>query len=433
MGMVITDMIIVGRLGSDELAAVGLAGDLFYILLLIGMGVISIVGVIAAQNFGAGELETMRAASDQGMIAATVTSLPIIAGVWYLGPILSLASQDPIVVALITDYARALTPAVLPALWFVVLRNYITALARSAAIGWITAGAVLLNLALNYTLVFGVFGLPALGVVGAGIGTTIVNWIMFASMVLYVRRAPHLEACRPRLLPRRLDRAMLRDLFSLGLPVALTQTLNGGMFSTAAILVGTLGAATLAAQQIVYSVLYLAMSFAGGFADAVRVRVAYFIGRAEPPAARQSARTAVSLAAISTAVACLILWLFPERLVGIFLTQDDVDNLEVLAIAVSLSAAAGVFLFFDCIQMVLANALRGLRDTRSPLWIALVGYWAVGLGCGASLAFGLNYGAIGLWWGLAGGVVLCNALLMSKLRQRFNDALHLREPAGTMA
>ena len=189
MGMVITDMIIVGRLGSNELAAVGLAGDWFWVLLLIGMGVISIVGVIAAQCLGAGDNDGVVDAGEQGMIAATITSIPVMACVWYLGPVLGWAKQDPEIVRLITDYSRILTWAVLPALWFVALRNYITALARSAAIGWITVIALGLNVALNYTLVYGKFGFPALGVVGAGIGTTVVNWIMFLALCIHVLRS----------------------------------------------------------------------------------------------------------------------------------------------------------------------------------------------------------------------------------------------------
>ena len=175
MGMFITDMIIVGQLGSNELAAVGLAGDWFWVLLLIGMGVISIVGVIAAQCLGAGDRQGAVDAGEQGMIAATITSIPVMLCVWFLGPVLEFAKQDPAVVGLITGYSKVLTLAVLPALWFVVLRHYITALARSAAIGWITVFALGLNIALNYTLVYGKFGFPALGVVGAGIGTTAVN------------------------------------------------------------------------------------------------------------------------------------------------------------------------------------------------------------------------------------------------------------------
>ena len=193
MGMVITDMIIVGRLGSNELAAVGLAGDWFWVLLLIGMGVISIVGVIAAQNLGAGNDKGVVEASEQGMIAATITSIPVVLCVWYLGPVLGWANQDPEIVQLITDYSRVIAWSVFPALWFVVLRNYITALSRSAAVGWITVAALGLNVALNYTLVFGKFGFPAMGVVGAGIGTTIVNWIMFGALVVHVLNSKHLS------------------------------------------------------------------------------------------------------------------------------------------------------------------------------------------------------------------------------------------------
>jgi MATE family multidrug resistance protein len=216
MGMVITDMIIVGRLGSNELAAVGLAGDWFWVLLLIGMGVISIVGVIAAQCHGAGERQGVIDAGEQGMIAATITSIPVMLSVWYLGPVLGWAKQDPEVVRLITGYSRVLTWAVFPALWFVVLRHYITALARSAAIGWITVMALGLNVVLNYTLVYGKFGFPAMGVVGAGYGTTIVNWAMFAALVLHVLRSPHFAGYRLAIVPRRLNRKLLRDNSSTG-------------------------------------------------------------------------------------------------------------------------------------------------------------------------------------------------------------------------
>ncbi len=175
------------------------------------------------------------------------------------------------------------------------------------------------------------------------------------------------------------------------------------------------------------------MSAAAGFADAVRVRVAFFLGQEDMAAARQSARIALVLAAGATFAACLVLWLFPEALVSVFLSREDADNVEVLAIAISLSAAAGVFLLLDGTQMVLASALRGLRDTKTPLWVSLIGYWAMGLGGGVLLGFGLGYGAIGLWWGLALGVVLCNGLLAWRLRARFANALRAPGPEGTMA
>ncbi len=428
MGMIITDMIIVGRLGSDELAAVGLAGDLFWVFLLIGMGVISVVGVLVAQNLGAQRPRAIIDAAEQGMVVATVASLPIMIGVWFLGPALGLAKQEPQVVALITDYSRVLIWAVFPALWFVVLRNYITALAHSAAIGWITVAAVGLNLVLNYTLVFGKAGLPALGVVGAGIGTTVVNWAMFFTLVWFVKKAPQFDGRRPRIIPTRLNPATIAEIARLGLPVGLTQILNAGMFSAAAILVGAISAATLAAQQILYSVIYLALSFAAGFADAVRVRVAFGLGRQDLPAIVRSARLTFAMATLAALVATLVMWLIPELLVSVFLDRDLAANREVLTIALALSASAGLFLLIDSLQMVIADAIRGLRDTRSPLWISLLGYWFVGIGSGTWLCFALDLGAQGLWWGLVAGVSLCSVLLYLRYRQLIASGLPTQAP-----
>lgn len=422
MGMVITDMIIVGRLGSNELAAVGLAGDWFWVLLLIGMGVISIIGVIAAQNLGAGNLKGVTEASEQGMIAAVITSIPVMLSVWYLGPVLGWARQDPEIVRLITDYSRVLTWAVFPALWFVVLRNYITALARSAAIGWITVAALGLNVALNYTLVFGKFGFPAMGVVGAAYGTTIVNWVMFGALALHVLRSKHFADYRPRIIPRHINRELLGEIFSLGIPISLTQFLNGAMFTVAAVVVGVIGAATLAAQQIVYSVIYLALSASAALGEAVRVRVAYGIGQRSVDASHQSAYISFALAGITTLGAALILWIFPNALVGIFLDASNATNATVARISVELSAYGGMFLLLDGVLIVIANAIRGLRDTRSPLWISMLGYWAVGLGSGVWLCFPLGYGAVGLWWGLVAGVVFSNILMYWRFTYRIADA-----------
>ena len=422
MGMVITDMIIVGRLGSNELAAVGLAGDWFWVLLLIGMGVISIVGVIAAQSLGAGDDQAVIDTGEQGMIAATVASIPVMLCVWYLGPVLGLARQDPDVVRLITEYTQILAWAVLPALWFVVLRNYITALARSAAIGWITIAALGLNVAFNYTLVYGKFGFPALGVAGAALGTTTVNWLMFLALVAHVKRAAHFVHHRPVIVPRRINGPLLREIFSLGIPISLTQFLNGSMFTVAAVVVGVIGATTLAAQQIVYSVIYLALSAAAALGEAVRVRVAYGIGRRSAQSARQSANICFFMTFLSTLAASLILWLYPEALVGIFLDTGDIENEAVLDIAIGLSVYAGWFLLLDGVLMVAANAIRGLRDTRSPLWISMAGYWAVGLGTGVWLCFPGGMGAEGLWWGLVAGVVFSNILMFWRFNYRLHDA-----------
>ena len=215
---------------------------------------------------------------------------------------------------------------------------------------------------------------------------------------------------------------MLREIFSLGIPISLTQILNGAMFTVAAVMVGAISADILAAQQIVYSVIYTSLSASVALGDAARVRVAYGIGTRSVAASRQSASIAFVLAALVIAVASGFLWIFPEQLVGIFLDTQAVANAAVLTIAVSLSVYAAMFQFADGMLIVAANAIRGLRDTRSPLWISMAGYWAVGIGVGTWLCFPLGYGEIGLWWGLVAGVVFSNILMFWRFRQRLQDA-----------
>ena len=414
MAMFITDMIMVGKIGSKELAAVGLAGDWFWVLLLIGMGIISMVGVLAAQSLGENNPRGATEACEQGMIAASITSIPVMLLVWYLGYFLQFANQDPEVVGLIDGYAKILTYSVFPALWWAVLRNYLTALNKAGVIGWITICALVLNVGLNYTLIYGKFGFPKLGVNGAGIGTTIVTWLMFFTLVFFVLTLKSLKENKPKIFAPKINWLILKEIFQLGLPNSLTQVLIGSMFTVAAIIVGMISAAALAAQQIIYSVIYAALCAPLGLGEAVRVRVAYGAGKKSIELSQQSANIASFLAGLSTLGIAFLLWFFPEKLIGIFLDINNSKNLEVINLSIKISLYAGFFLLIDGILIVIREAVRGFRDTRSPLWISITGYWIVGMSTGVVLCIPLNYGPTGLWAGLVSGVIFANILMFWK-------------------
>src|SRR6056297_3560134 len=382
MAMLIIDMIIVGHLGSIELAAVGLAGDWFYVLLLIGMGTVSMVAVLVAQARGRGDRQAAGQVVEQGLLVATVFSLPVMIATWSLAPLLGLAGQDPRVVAAVAPYTHALTFAVLPILWFTVLRNYVTAVEKPMVIFVLSVAALILNAGLNYTLVFGHFGLPALGVFGAGLGTTIVSWLMFVALAVHVGGRHGLRIRWSRAIaigPP--DRPLAGKLVSLGLPVAGAQLLSGGMFTVAAVLVGLLGAVQLAAQQIVYTVVYISLSIAAGLGDAVRVRVAFGTGKGSPPAARQAAAITLRMGLAVLGLAAVVLWFFPAAIVGLFLGPAQPDALAVREAAASFAFAAGLF------QLLL------------------------GLGSGTVACFAFGLGGVGLWWGMTGGVAVSSTLM----------------------
>ena len=410
MAMLIIDMIIVGHLGSIELAAVGLAGDWFYVLLLIGMGTVSMVAVLVAQARGRGDMQAAGRVVEQGLLVATVFSLPVMIATWSLAPLLGLAGQDPRVVAAVAPYTHALTFAVLPILWFTVLRNYVTAVEKPMVIFVLSVAALILNAGLNYTLVFGHFGFPALGVFGAGLGTTIVSWLMFLALAIHVggRGGLHIRWSRAI---RRPDRSRAGNVVSLGLPVAGAQLLSGGMFTVAAVLVGLLSAVQLAAQQIVYTVVYVSLSIAAGLGDAVRVRVAFGTGKGSPPAARQAAAITLRMGLAVLGLAAMVLWFLPGAIVGLFLDPAQADTDAVREAAVSFAVAAGLFQLLIGLQIIAANAMRGLGDTRTPMFYAVLGYWLLGLGSGTVACFAFGLGGVGLWWGMTGGVAVSATLM----------------------
>ena len=239
---------------------------------------------------------------------------------------------------------------------------------------------------------------------------------------MHVARAPQFAAYRPKIVPRRILPHTLREIFVLGLPITFTQILNGAMFTVAAVMTGVLGAEVLAAQQILYAVIYFALSASIALSDAARVRVAYGIGIRSVAAARQSANITFVLAAIMSALAAATLWLIPEAIVGIFLNTADAANAGVMLIALSLSLYAAVFQALDGILIVVANAIRGLRDTKSPLYISMAGYGLVGLGCGTLLCFGFDLGAEGLWQGLVLGPLVAIILMAMRFQLRMREA-----------
>lgn len=411
MGMVITDMLIVGRLGSIELAAVGLGGDWFYVLLLIGIGVFSIMGVLMAQARGSGKPELAIAYLYPGMVGATLLSIPISLMSWYLAPLLALADQDPAVLTKINQYMKPLTFTVWPALIYVVLRNYLTALQNTRSLMYLTLFGLILNLCINIVLVHGKLGFPAMGVAGAGLGTTIVHFVMLFVLLIFVLRK---KLCNftDMVTPQCALLPALREIFFLGFPIAASHLLGGCMFIVAAIMMGVLGADYLAAQQLVYTLIYTSISISIGFGDAAKVRVAYAMGKNSPAAVAQSATQCLMFGGVVCLLMSLILWIFPRSLVGLFLHVDNPQNVLTVTIALSIAAYAGVFQVFDGINVIASNALRGLRDTKTSMWTTLVCYWFIALSSAWYLGFWLELDALGIWLGMLAGVITSSLFLV---------------------
>ncbi len=409
--MFIVTKMVVGKLGYHSLAAVGIAGDLSFEVLVILMALLSIVGVLAAQALGAGRRDDVGQSVRQGFYVATGLGLPAMVLIWNLDLALIVTNQDPLVVELAREYLKGLSPAVLPVLWFAVLRNYVAVLAQTVSVLVITASAVALQYALTVWFVHGGFGLAPLGLFGAGLATTFVSWYMFFALAAHVYRKPVFRGYglflgRWRMLP-----ATCREILVLGTPVAGLAFLEAGLFVAAAILSGVIGAKTLAAYEITAAWVGVPFVIAFGFAEATMIRVAHATGRANLAAARRAGFLGMSLVVVVTSSLLVVPLAFADAIILVFIEPEDPGFEAVAALARQFLLIAALFMIFDGLQAAAARALRGMKDNLVPLWIAGFGYWIIGIGGGSVLAFHYRLGGVGLWWGLAGGLAVAACLL----------------------
>jgi MATE family multidrug resistance protein len=418
MAMSVTDTLIVGHLGSVQLGAVGLTANLVFLGLSVSMHVLSIVGVLVAQNHAAGDDAAAAHAVRMGFWVATLVSVPAMLFCWYIAPVLRLFQQQPDVIVHAEAYARTVMWCLPSYLYFTVLRNFVTSLSRANSIMVITFASVPLNFAANYVLVFGAFGFPAMGVAGAGVGTSFVCAVMFLAIAWHVWRDPTLRAFHvfaDLLTPHWQS---FREILRVGWSAGAISAVEGGLFATVSVLLGVIGANALAAGQIAFSCITVPFMVVYALSTAASVRVAHGVGSGSMTAAQQAGRLSIAFGLCYMAAVAVVLWLFPDLLAGLFLEDANPDSAEVAGLAAAFLAIAAVFQIFDGTQIVVIGALRGFKDTTVPFFIGLVGYWAVGLGSGYVFAFELGHGGIGLWWGLALGLAASASLLVLRFHLR---------------
>ena len=417
------DHAIVGRLGATELGAVGLSGLLFWELIIIGVAILSVVGVIVGNAHGAGDVEMVGRGVRQGLWISVFLSAPLMLISRFLMDMLVWTGQDPAIITLGQDYIRAAVWVIPPSLAFVALRSFVVGVSRPLVVTALALMTLPVNLALSYVLVFGWGAIPALGVAGAGWATSIVGWLSFIALLVYVQR--HHVLRRYQVLRDLLsfDPQLWRRIWRLGLPVSGIALVEGSTFQVMTVLVGVFGALTLAAHQIVINAISLGFMIAMGIADAAAVRVSQEMGAGRAAAARRAGWIANTAGMIIGVVSAIFLCATPEWVAGVFLNIDDPRNKDVLEITRTLALIGAVMAVVDMSLIVASRCLRGLEDTVMPMMISGVGSWLVAFPLGAILAFGFDLGPAGLWWGLTGGVAATSGLMLWRWRLISNSRL----------
>ena len=405
VAMMTTDLALIGRLGGTALAAASLAHAFLFSCFVLGLGLVSAVAPIAAQAYGARDPRTMRRSLRVGIWAAVIAGIPMTLLQLRGERILVFLGQDANTAAIAGQYLAGLGWSLIPAWIFIAVRNFMSALNKPEPALWITVAAIPINAVLAYGLIDGALGMPRLGIVGAGVATTIVNIGMCAAAFWVT--ATHRPFKKFHVLGNltKPDWPLLSRLTLLGLPISGAFALEYGLFALAGLMMGWIGTAELAAHQIAFQMASIIFMVPFGISMAATVRVGHAIGRQDHVAARRAGLTAIALAAVFECAMTLVIVVTNRKVPGLFLDTSDPANAAALAIAGTLLLVGASFFVADGIQTVAAGALRGLGDARIPLGMAAAGFWAIGFPAAWYLGFRTSLGATGIWIGLTIGIV----------------------------
>ena len=420
-----TDVLLLGWLGPRSLAAGALGSNIYIAFLIFGMGLVTASSPLLSRKLGAmpHSVRDVRRTVRQTMWAALTIACPVLVILWHSDAVLIALGQDPVLAMNAASFVRALEWGMVPALLYLVLRSYVASLERPAWALLIGVMGVIFNACLNYGLIFGAFGLPRLGLVGAGVGSTITQTAMFVGLATVIVLHPRFR--RYRLFGRfwHADWPRYRQVWQLGAPIAMTLGLEVTIFNAAVFLMGLVGTAALAAHAVAIQICSFTFMVPLGLAQAATVRVGLAFGRRDRAGIRRAGWAAWGLGVGFMALTACLLWTMPRPIVGLFLDTNDGANAEVVRLAVVFLGVAAVFQIVDGAQAVGAGMLRGLHDTKVPMLIAGFGYWVIGLGVSIGLGFRLHWGGLGIWIGLASGLAVVACLMIARWIRR--DAIGL--------
>ncbi|HCI08630.1 MATE family efflux transporter [bacterium] len=405
----VTDTVMLGWYGVDALAAVTLAASYFFVLFLMGAGFAFAVMPMVA-TFDAEEDEvSIRRVTRMGLwlsIAYSVAIMPIM--IWSESLFLFLG-QEPTVAADAQQYLRIAGFGMFPWLVAMVIKSYLAALERTQVVFWIAVLATVCNGLINYALIFGNWGAPEMGIQGAAIASVFTQLVGMLGVVVYAI----LVLPQHQLFVRfwRADWEMLMRVFRLGVPIGFTGLSETGLFTATAVMMGWLGTVPLAAHGIALQCAGITFMLHLGISNVATIRAGNAFGRGDREHLAKGAYVvfAMSLVAALLAVVGFLLW--PEPLVLAFMQPSEPARDQILVIGVGLLAMAALFQLVDGAQVIALGLLRGVQDTKVPMYMAAFSYWGIGMPCSYILGFVLGYEGIGVWMGLVVGLASAAILL----------------------
>jgi len=405
-GMTFVDTVMAGRIGTVDLGAIAVGSSIWAAGFLFVLGILLAVSATVSQLDGAGRQHQVGEFTRQALWLSFLLGLLLFLGMRSTGPIMRAIEVEPAVATLALEYLRAVSWGAPALCVMMALRFFSEGTGYTRPTMYLGFLGIASNIPLNYVLMFGKLGVPAMGAVGAGWATAIVFWLQLIALAVWIGWRPRY---RPFGVFERFSRPDWREIgavVKLGLPIGIMIFLEGGLFVGTALLIGSLGALPVAAHQIAMNYAGLMFMVPVGLAGAITVRVGNAKGRGDLQGARRAGLVGMAIAATFGLCSAAVMLAVPEWIVALYTDQPDVASF-----AVSLLFFAAIFQFADCIQASAAGALRGLKDTRVPMLYSILAYWAVGMTCGWLLTFRFDFGPKGMWIGIITGLTLTAFLL----------------------
>ncbi|WP_300462988.1 MATE family efflux transporter [Desulfobacula sp.] len=422
MLMSVVDTIMVGKVGVQPLAAASLASALFLLVMVVGFGLSVAVTPLTAIAFGAGKDKECGIILRQGIIVNLFFGLLLCGVTFILSECIQFLNQPKEIVGPASLYMKVLGVSLLPMMLFQSYRQFAEGLSYLKPAMIITLLANIVNILANWTFIYGHLGVPPLGLTGAGMATISSRTFMAIALMVVIRRSPQMRRFDPTLNYQKIDFPMIRRLLAIGIPAGCQYFFEVSAFAASSIMIGWMGTVALAAHQIALNLASISFMVAMGIASAGTIRVSNAVGKKDLPGTRIAGFSAAILCAGFMAAAGVVFILFRFFLPTLYIAEQ-----AVIDISASLLVIVAFFQISDGTQTVGLGILRGITDMKIPTLITLVAYWLIGLPSGYVLAFKVNMGIYGVWYGLLISLTASGLFMMLRFHTKTRHSIDIEK------